>query len=129
MSHYEIEILVLEDEVRLGQLLCNMIQLHRIGTPHLSTSEIDACQMMEIQRFDLCIFDLSVRGKICHRAVDAANAKSIPTLLLSENNDDSELNLRPARGLRVQKPATEEDIHRAVMELLPPEGGRQGQAI
>ncbi|WP_255731413.1 hypothetical protein [Phaeobacter sp. B1627] len=109
----------MEDDALLGQLLCNMILMNRIGTPQLATSEIDACQMLQSQRFDLCVVDLTVRGKDCHRAVAAANAKSIPILLLTERENVAELQSRPVRGRIVQKPASEEDIQLALLDLLP----------
>ena len=124
MTRGDREILVLEDDILLGQLLCDMIRMHRIGSPHLSTSEVDACQMMGSHKFDLCIVDASLRGEVCHRAVAMANQNALPMLLLTDGNDASELNLAPTECRIVRKPASEEDIRLAAVELLGNEAVR-----
>ena len=118
MSLGDHEILVLAEDIHLGQLLCDMIRMYRLGLPQLSMSEADACQILEGQGFDMCILEVTLRGRACDRAVAAANARGIPVLLLSDGGDLGELSVRPRRGLVVDKPANEEDIRFSVSELL-----------
>ncbi len=125
MSLLSHDILVLEDDMTLGQLLCDMIRIYRIGQPQLSLSEVDSCQMLEGQSFDLCLFAIKLRGKACDDAVAAANARGIPVLLMSDGEDRDALSVYPDHGLLVQKPASEQDIRMAVSQLLQREPARQ----
>lgn len=125
MSLGDHDILVLDEDRVAGQLICDMIRLYRIGMPQLSLSEVDSCQMLDSQSFDLCLFDVSLRGHVCDRAVAAANAKSVPVVLLSDGEDFTRLSTQPTQGLVVQKPATEEDIRQAVAHFLQREPARQ----
>ncbi|PRZ47523.1 hypothetical protein [Tritonibacter scottomollicae] len=121
MTSDELDILVLEGDNLLGQLMCDMIRMYRIGAPQLSSSEVDACQMMKNHPFDLCIFDINLRGQLCDQAVAEANARAIPVLLLADGDEADQLSTRPARGLVVRKPASEEDIRGAAAQLLQSE--------
>ncbi|NIZ13961.1 hypothetical protein [Phaeobacter sp. HF9A] len=112
------KVLVLVDDIHLGHLLCDVIGMYRIGHPELSMSELDACQMMESQQYDICILDSRLRGQSCDQAVTIANAKSIPVVMLTDTDGAPELQVRPLRGRMVQKPAGEEDIRSALEELL-----------
>jgi len=118
------DILVLEDDILLGQLLCNMIRMYRIGLPHLSLSEVDACQMMRERDFHICFLGLRLRTGVCERAVALANAKRIPTLLMADAEGLEPLSIQPQRGLVVQKPASEEMIRDAAAALLMQEAVR-----
>ena len=118
MTSGDLDILVLEDDNLLGQLMCDMIRMYRIGAPQLSTSELDACQMMENHHFDMCILDINLRGRLCDRAVAVANARAIPVLVMADGDDAEQLSTRPAREVVVRKPASEEDIRNAVSQLL-----------
>lgn len=113
----DLNVLVLEEDVMLGQVLCDMLRLHRIGSLQLATSEVDACQMMQAQRFDTCILAAHIRGLPSAKAVAMANAQRLPVLLLTNGIDVASSAELPERGIAVQKPAHEEDIRRALAEL------------
>lgn len=118
----------------LGQLICDVISMYRLGQPQLSLSEVDGCQMLAARAFDLGVFDISLRGQACDAAVAAANALSVPLLLLSDGDDTFPLTVTPERGLVVRKPVSEDDLRFAILQLsaVPrpsaPEHSRDGQA-
>lgn len=112
------DILVLEDDITLGQLLCNMIRMYRLGDPYLSLSEVDACQMLRERDFKLCFLGLRLRSGVCKRAVAEADARMVPTLLMVDSEGLQELVPPPRRGLVLQMPAREEVIRAAAVTLL-----------
>jgi len=118
MTRSDPNILVLEEDIILGQLLCDMIRMYRIGVPQLSMSEVDACQMMEAQDYDICLLGVHLRGRACNAAVDTANARNMPVLLLANGSGSKGLTSRPDHGLVVQKPASEEELRHAISVLL-----------
>ncbi|MCG7624300.1 hypothetical protein MHM97_13100 [Epibacterium sp. Ofav1-8] len=114
----DMNVLVLEEDVMLGQVLCDMLRLHRVGSLQLATSEVDACQMMQAQSFDICILAAHMRGLPSAEAVAMANAQRLPVLLLTNGIEDTSGAVQPDHGIAVQKPAHEEDIRRALAELM-----------
>ena len=117
MTKAPLRILLLEDDLSLGQLTAETID--RAGnymTEHAATTEA-ALDALNHESFDLCVLDLNLQNGNCSTVISEANRRDLPVILTSGNDDFEMLTVAPTRSLFLQKPVQFEKWLTAIRDL------------
>ncbi len=109
-------ILLLEDSLELGALTMDVLRLAGYDDVRHVVNNEDAIAALEDQAFDVCIFDLRLKGATCEAAADVAFDHHVPLILTSGSSLD--LPSLSQDYLFLEKPTVQNDLTDAITKVL-----------
>ena len=111
-------ILLVEDDVALGQLTADALDVIGFGlVEHVLDAE-SALTAMEDDAFDICILDIRLQHATSDDVVEAANRRELPVILTSGIDDLDRLGVRPNRSQFLRKPVPMDQWGTAIRDLV-----------